>query len=118
MSDRFSKAAFARENLLLETILERLSRAVGLMTLFWLVNWVAAGSSLGAPFATTQAPGPLAETSATLNGMGTPNGVSSTAWFEWGTTTAYGQITGPVSAGNGSGVIKISAALTGLVRGQ
>src|SRR5262245_18771509 len=54
----------------------------------------------------------------TLNGMAGPNGLPSSAWIEWGATTAYGQATAPVAVGASSGVVKVSAALSNLVTGQ
>src|SRR5512139_3712656 len=66
------------------------------------------------PFATTQAPGPVTETTATLNGMATPNGSPTVAWFEWGTNSSYGQTTTPVDVGSGFGVVHLSVPITGL----
>ena len=51
------------------------------------------------PYAFTQPAQAVTGTSAQLNGMATPNGVSATAWFEWGTNTLYGNQTPPVSVG-------------------
>jgi alpha-tubulin suppressor-like RCC1 family protein len=42
---------------------------------------------VGAPFAFTQPATSVTGTSAQLNGMATPNGLPTTAWFQWGTTT-------------------------------
>jgi alpha-tubulin suppressor-like RCC1 family protein len=67
-----------------------------------------------APSAFTQAAGPISSTNATLNGMVVPNGTDTVAWFEWGTDSAYGQATDPVSVGNGSAVVRISATITNL----
>jgi hypothetical protein len=67
-----------------------------------------------APFAATQAPGPISPTNATLNGMASPNGLPSVAWFVWGTNAAYGQSTNPVEVGEGNTVRRVSAGIIGL----
>jgi hypothetical protein len=67
------------------------------------------------PYAFTQ---PHWAVTSTLNGMAGPNGLPSTAWFEWGVTTNYGQTTAPVAVGASSGVVKQSAVLSNLVAGQ
>jgi len=72
---------------------------------------------LAQPYAATQAAGPITETAATLNGMATPNGVPTVAWFEWGTGTSYGHATDPVDVGDGFGVVRVSASIAGLEPG-
>ena len=72
-------------------------------------------SLLAQPYAATQAPGPVMETSATLNGMATPNGLPTQAWFEWGTNTSYGQVTSPVDVGEGVNVVRVSVPIVDLV---
>ena len=42
-------------------------------------------------------------TSATLNGSVNPAGLPTSAWFEWGTTTNYGNVTPPQAFGSGTG---------------
>ena len=66
------------------------------------------------PYAFTQAAGPVTATNAILNGMVTPRGLPTTAWFEWGTDDSYGQVTSPINAGSGSNVIRLSASVEGL----
>ncbi len=66
------------------------------------------------PFAQTQTAGPVAVTNATLNGMVVPNGLPTTAWFEWGTNGSYGLTSSPVNAGNGFAVVRISAGISNL----
>jgi phosphodiesterase/alkaline phosphatase D-like protein len=51
-----------------------------------------------------------------LNGMVNPNGVPTTYYFEWGTTTSYGNTTGVQSVGSGLSDVVVSANLTGLTR--
>jgi alpha-tubulin suppressor-like RCC1 family protein len=67
-----------------------------------------------APFAQTQAAGPVTDTSAMLNGMVVPNGLPTVAWFEWGTNGNYGQTTAPLNAGAGFTVVRISAGISNL----
>jgi len=52
--------------------------------------------------------------SAVLSGSVNPNGVATSYYFEFGTTTAYGQQTPPRSAGSGSAAVSVSGALSGL----
>jgi trimeric autotransporter adhesin len=54
---------------------------------------------------------------ATINGNVNPNGADTTAWFEWGNTTAYGNSTQPQNIGTGSSAVTINAALTNLISG-
>ena len=66
------------------------------------------------PFAFTQPAQAVTGTSARLNGMATPNGLPSVAWFEWGTSTLYGSNTLPVAVGQGFNVVYTPAPITGL----
>jgi hypothetical protein len=75
---------------------------------------VAALTIVAPPFANTQTPSVLSATTATLNGIVTANGGAATAWFEWGTNTAYAQRTGLTSIGSGNDVKCVSAAIAGL----
>jgi hypothetical protein len=55
-----------------------------------------------APTVTTGIPTVFTPVGATLNGTANPNGISTTAWFEYGTTTAYGSSTPVQMIGLGS----------------
>lgn len=44
------------------------------------------------PTASRNAASEIADTSAVLNALVAPNAASAAVWFEWGTTTAYGQL--------------------------
>jgi alpha-tubulin suppressor-like RCC1 family protein len=66
------------------------------------------------PYSATQPAGPVTTTDATLNGMATPNGVSTTAWFEWGTGADFGQTTTPGEVGSSAFVTRVRAPVTGL----
>ena len=56
-------------------------------------------------------------TNATLNGMVNPNGWPTTAWFQWGATTNYGNLTSVTSLGSGTAALPLSAPLAGLTLG-
>jgi fibronectin type III domain protein len=82
-----------------------------------------AGSSAGkdVSFTTSSAPAvatggatAVAPTSATLTGTVTANGLSTTWWFEYGTTTAYGSRTSTHGVGSGTGAHPISAGISRL----
>lgn len=70
-----------------------------------------------APTATTNAATSVTGTGATLNATVNPQGSATTAYFEWGTTTSYGNTTPWQDAGNGTTDTTVSAALTGLTTG-
>lgn len=57
----------------------------------------------------------IGPTSATLAGSVTPRAQATTYRFEWGTTTAYGEVTGSVSAGSGTASVPATATLAGLL---
>ncbi|MFC1882956.1 S8 family serine peptidase, partial [Thermodesulfobacteriota bacterium] len=52
--------------------------------------------------------------SAALNGTINPNGISTTYYFEYGTTISYGSKTIETTAGSGTNDVTVSADLTGL----
>jgi len=55
--------------------------------------------------------------SATLNATVNPNTVATNAWFECGTTTAYGNTTATQALGSGGANVAINAGITGLTEG-
>ncbi len=72
-------------------------------------------------FATSSAPGvatgdvaSVAPTTATLKGSVTPNGLATTWWFEYGTTTGYGSKTGSQNAGAGTSARAVSVGIKSL----
>jgi hypothetical protein len=67
-----------------------------------------------APVATTGAASSVTATTATLNGTVDPNKESTTYWFEYGTTTAYGAQTAPADAGPSNAAKAVSADISGL----
>ena len=70
-----------------------------------------------APTVTTSDATSVAASTATLNGSVNPNGLSTTYYFEYGTTTNYGSTTTSTDAGTGTTAISVSADLTGLSEG-
>src|SRR5262249_19327169 len=94
-----------RQNMILRDFI----RLIAMVTASGILSANAAG-----PYAFTQ---PAWAVTSTLNGMAGPNGLPSTAWFEWGETTAYGQTTAPINAGESTGVVRVSTVLSNLVNG-
>jgi hypothetical protein len=71
-----------------------------------------------APVAVTADASAVAVTTATLRGQVTPNGLSTTWWFEYGTSTAYGSKTASQSAGSGTTARSVSSGITRLTAGK
>lgn len=69
----------------------------------------------GPPSATTSPAAAVDDVEATLTGSVNPHGLATTYFFNYGTTTAYGQKTGQASAGSGNVAVPVSALLTGLL---
>jgi phosphodiesterase/alkaline phosphatase D-like protein len=74
-----------------------------------IANWRSA-----MPTVTTKAASGVAEKAATLSGTVNPNGNETKAYFEYGTTTAYGSKSGEVNAGSGTSAVEKSLVLSGL----
>jgi hypothetical protein len=55
---------------------------------------------------------------ARLNGTVTPNGYPTAAWFEWGTSTSYGNLTAVTSMGSGTNALPLAISLSGLTTGD
>ncbi len=60
----------------------------------------------------------LTSTSAILNAAVNPNGLPTSAWFEWGPTTDYGSATTPISLTDANTNIAVAAVLSALQAGQ
>jgi hypothetical protein len=69
------------------------------------------------PGVTTTGASGISTTAATLGGTVYPKGVSTNAYFQWGTTAAYGNTTAGQNVGAGTTAVPISADLTGLACG-
>ncbi|MDO8504290.1 MAG: fibronectin type III domain-containing protein, partial [Candidatus Liptonbacteria bacterium] len=72
------------------------------------------GGSGSAPVATTNYVSNLTQTSATLNGAINPNGSNANYWFEYGQTSALGQLTARQYLGNYSYPQNVSAQIYNL----
>lgn len=68
-----------------------------------------------APSVTTGAASDIDDVNATLNGTVNPNGAATTAFFEWGEDTSYGNITPITDVGAGRTTLNFFALLTGLL---
>jgi hypothetical protein len=73
-------------------------------------------STTTAPTVVTGSASSIGLTSAKLDGTVTPNGQTTSWYFEYGTSTNYGSKTSAKSAGSGTGAVKVAASLTGLRR--
>jgi hypothetical protein len=83
----------------------------GEFNLYWQTLDIAFG---GTPTSTTDLAGSVTSSSAMLNGTVNPRLATTTYFFEYGTSTAYGLTTGSNDAGSGAGDLSVSAAITGL----
>ena len=70
-----------------------------------------------APTVTTLPASTITTNSAYLNGTVNPNGLATTWYFQWGTTTSYGNTTTITSAGSGTVAVNASAKLSNLTPG-
>ena len=77
-------------------------------------NCTTTNPSAPLPSATTGSATNITSNSATLNGVVNPNGVATGAFFQWGTTVSYGNLTTSQVLGSGTSNVNISANLTGL----
>lgn len=83
-------------------------------------NLTFGASTIGTPIAeppgiTTSAATSVTDTTATINGLVNPGGATTTAQFEYGTTTSYGStVSITLSPDNGTTGQSVSANLTGL----
>jgi hypothetical protein len=88
--------------------------AAGAVIALTLVGTGTAASAQTAPTAVTTAATSVTGTSAVLNGSVNPNSASTTYYFQYGTTAAYGLATQSFAAGPGSLPVAVSASVTGL----
>jgi len=68
-----------------------------------------------APSVITQAAGNITSSNATFNGAVDPDGASTTAHFEYGTSTTYGATTPVMSLGAGTSALAVNAPISGLL---
>ena len=76
-----------------------------------------ASAAAATPSATTGPVTSVGPTTATISGTVNPNGTSTTARFEYGTSTTYGSQTQSASVGSGTSGVTVSASLSGLKPG-
>jgi len=69
------------------------------------------------PTVITKAATGVAWKGATFNGIVTPNGAATTAYFEYGTTTSYGTKTPAVNVGSGISQVPVSTTVSTLLPG-
>ena len=69
------------------------------------------------PAVTTKPASSIGDSFATLNGTVNPNGETTTAYFEYGTTTGYGSKSPAKSAGSGRSTTNVGIGVSGLAPG-
>ncbi|MEK7612212.1 MAG: hypothetical protein AAB407_02635 [Patescibacteria group bacterium] len=72
------------------------------------------GQSGSAPNITTLSAYSIEQTSATLQGSANPNGNSTNAWFEYGTSQSLGNTVGNQNVGSGNGSVNYSFSIQNL----
>ena len=75
------------------------------------------GTGASAPAVTTTSASGVAQAAATLNGTVNPHGLSTTTYFQYGTTSSYGAATGQQAVGSGTSASQVTASLSSLVCG-
>jgi alpha-tubulin suppressor-like RCC1 family protein len=75
-------------------------------------------NEIGPLFTVTRPAVAIRRDTANLTGFVAPNGFATTAWFEWGTNSSYGQSTSLLDAGAGNGLVHLTQELTELIAGQ
>ena len=104
MNVNVGKSAFARGAILsIALLLGLIFAGIGVV-----------GASGPAPMASTVTVTAIFSTTAMLNGEPNPEGQPTLAWFEYGTTSAYGSRTPGQNLGSGLAPVPISAPLSGL----
>jgi alpha-tubulin suppressor-like RCC1 family protein len=74
-------------------------------------------TTLGPPEVWTLSATAVTAANAMLNSTVNPNGYPTTAWFQWGNTTSYGNLTAATDMDSGTSDLPLSAALAGLTLG-
>jgi hypothetical protein len=75
------------------------------------------GPTTGAPSAQTGSVDGVSSSGATVTGSVTPDGLDTTYYFEYGTSSAFGSQTASQDAGSGANPVAVSVALSGLTSG-
>jgi hypothetical protein len=79
--------------------------------------WVNSGGQVYPPTVSPQPASSVTTNSATLNGTVNPNGQTTTTWFQWGTTTNYGNFTTTNTLGATNAPLATSVGISGLLLG-
>lgn len=87
--------------------------AVVMAGLIGTLQTYAAGSPLVATVKATN----VTSASATLRGTVNPNGVATTAWFEWGAGSAFSSATARTNLNSGSSPLNVGNSISGLTPG-
>ena len=99
----------------------RIRRLLGIAVLVPVIvlGWSGAGGATVAvaPAAITGPVTSIGPTTATVTGTVNPNGLATTWYVDYGTSTSYGTKSASVNAGSGTANIAVSANLTGLTPG-
>ena len=95
----------------------RIVFGVAVFIMLLLIGGCASPPSTPAPTAVTNSATSVSASGARLNGSADPNGASTNAWFQWGTSTAYGNTTALNSVGSGTSPISYNADLGALACG-
>jgi hypothetical protein len=81
------------------------------------LTFTAAAAGGAAPTVTTKTATNLTSSSARLNGTVNPNGLATTYYFEYGTSTSYGSKTAAANAGSGKSNVNVSTTASGIGAG-
>jgi len=79
-----------------------------------ILSFTTTGNVGSAPSVSTNSATSISQTSATLNGSVNPNGASTNAWFEYGTTYSLGSQTSSQSVGSGTSNTSTNYSVSGL----
>ncbi len=74
-------------------------------------------TSLAPPVVTSLPATQITTTRATFQGTVNPNGVAASAWFEWGASSLYGNVTTPTNLDAVTGTLAVASPVTGLAAG-
>ncbi|HVR08551.1 MAG TPA: hypothetical protein VMW75_10935, partial [Thermoanaerobaculia bacterium] len=77
-------------------------------------SFTTSACSTSAPTVGTSPANSISQTAATLAGTVNPNGATTNAYFQWGTTTSYGTTTFSQNVGAGTSSVPYSVNLAGL----
>ncbi len=93
----------------------RLLLLVGLVSL---LSFAVESAGAASPLAATRPATPILPGTMTLNGAVSPNGETTTTWFDWGLRGAYDHSTSPNTLGGSGGLLSTSATIANLVSDQ